>query len=152
MFLITNVSALLLSLYTYTTSYLISLGMISLVMSKQRREFSIKYAPEYDLYYLYVLEACLTHPASLCSPHDRIDISTSFYSVFFLESFFFLCASKSCPNNVIYKSKMSKILPIFIELKKYAQDLPMVSLMSFWFIHPNFIWVQHHLQPNGNIR
>ena len=38
---------------------------MSLVMSKQRKEFSIKYIPEYDLYYLYVLEACLTQPASL---------------------------------------------------------------------------------------
>ena len=58
-------SALLLSLYTRTTSYLISLHMMSLVMSKQRREFSIKYTPEHDLYYLYVLEARLTQPASL---------------------------------------------------------------------------------------
>ena len=98
MFLITNVSALLLSLYTYTTSYLISLGMISLVMSKQRREFSIKYAPEYDLYYLYVPEACLTHPASLCSPHDRIDISTSFYSVFFFGIFFFSLCQQIMPQ------------------------------------------------------
>ena len=75
----------------------------------------------------------------------------AFIQFFFLISFF-VCASKSCPNNIVYKPKTSKILPIFIELKKYALDLPMVSLMSFWFIHPNFFWVQHHLQPNGNIR
>ena len=98
--------------------------------------------------------AMLTHHSVnhlTCSPHDRIYISTSFYSVFLNLFFFCLCLQNPAPI-MLYINPICQVLPMFIELKKYSLGLPMVSLMSFWFIHPNFFWVQNHLQPNGSIR
>ena len=47
--------------------------MMSMVMSKQTREFPIKNALEHNIYYLYVLEACLpTWPANFQDVHGRM--------------------------------------------------------------------------------